>query len=83
MIQAEPEKVELTRGYFMPLFALMDDAWVREKPILAHYTSVEVAERIIATETLWFSNPLYMNDYEELRWGISEVARVVRDDPCG
>jgi hypothetical protein len=38
--------------------------------LLAHYTSVETVERILRNEELWFSNPLYMNDLEEMRAGI-------------
>jgi hypothetical protein len=39
--------------------------------LLAHYTSVEVAEKILRDEEIWFGNPLYMNDLEEMRAGIS------------
>ena len=38
--------------------------------LLAHYTSVETVERILKDEEVWFSNPLYMNDLEEMRAGI-------------
>jgi Protein of unknown function (DUF2971) len=38
--------------------------------LLAHYTSVEVAEKILRDEEVWLSNPLYMNDLEEMRAGI-------------
>ncbi len=38
--------------------------------LLAHYTSVQVVEQIVKHEELWFSNPLYMNDLEEMRLGI-------------
>jgi hypothetical protein len=39
-------------------------------PLLAHYTSVQVAEQIIRHEQIWLSHPFYMNDLEELRWGM-------------
>jgi len=39
-------------------------------PLLAHYTSVEVAEQIIKNEEIWLSHPFYMNDLEELRFGM-------------
>ena len=39
-------------------------------PLLAHYTSLQVIEEILKTKTIWFSNPLNMNDYEELNFGI-------------
>lgn len=41
------------------------------RPLLAHYTSLESAERIIESNELWFSNPLLMNDHEELLFGIN------------
>jgi Protein of unknown function (DUF2971) len=41
-----------------------------EPLLLAHYTSVETAERILRDEEVWLSNPLYMNDLEEMRAGI-------------
>jgi hypothetical protein len=40
-------------------------------PLLAHYTSVQVAERIIKNEEVWFSHPFYMNDLEELKYGMN------------
>ena len=42
----------------------------RNPPLLAHYTSVEVAEQIIKNEEIWLSHPFYMNDLEELRFGM-------------
>jgi hypothetical protein len=44
------------------------------KPLLAHYTSIETIESILRNDQLWFSNPLYMNDVDELRFGIREGA---------
>jgi hypothetical protein len=42
------------------------------KPLLAHYTSIPVLEAILRNKEVWLSNPLYMNDHEEVRFGISE-----------
>lgn len=42
------------------------------KPLLAHYTSIHTLEAILKNKEFWFSNPLYMNDLEEVRFGISE-----------
>jgi hypothetical protein len=42
------------------------------KPLLAHYTSIPVLEAIVRNKELWLSNPLYMNDLEEVRFGINE-----------
>jgi Protein of unknown function (DUF2971) len=41
------------------------------KPLLAHYTSINTLEAILKNREFWFSNPLYMNDLEEVRFGIS------------
>ncbi|KRP96416.1 hypothetical protein AOQ72_19115 [Bradyrhizobium yuanmingense] len=38
--------------------------------LLAHYTSVQVVEQILKNDEIWFANPLYMNDLEELRLGL-------------
>ncbi|WP_342620754.1 DUF2971 domain-containing protein [Rhodoferax sp. GW822-FHT02A01] len=46
--------------------------------LLAHYTSIQTFERIIANREFWFSNPLYMNDLEELRFGMIEGAAEFR-----
>ena len=44
---------------------------IRAKPpLLAHYTTVDTLEKILTTEELWFSNPLIMNDLNEMRFGI-------------
>lgn len=45
-----------------------------KRPLLAHYTSVEVLEKILLQNELWFSNPLYMNDWEELQFGMNAGA---------
>jgi hypothetical protein len=46
------------------------------KLLLAHYTSVEVLEQILEHNELWFSNPLFMNDLEEMRFGLNEGFRL-------
>ena len=43
-----------------------------ERPLLAHYTSLNVLEKIIQNGELWFSNPLFMNDMQEVRFGMLE-----------
>lgn len=47
-------------------------------PNLAHYTSISTLESILKSKELWFSNPLYMNDLEELRFGLNEGAFAFR-----
>jgi len=49
-----------------------------KRPLLAHYTSIVTLERIMANDEVWFSNPLFMNDMEELRFGINEGAQAFR-----
>ena len=51
-----------------------------KRPMLAHYTTIETLEGIISNDELWFSNPLYMNDYEELRFGMLESERLFREN---
>jgi Protein of unknown function (DUF2971) len=43
-----------------------------DPPLLAHYTSLHVAEQIIKNEEIWLSHPFYMNDLEELRFGMQQ-----------
>jgi hypothetical protein len=57
---------------FKPLWSDIkeeDEFWKRQ-PLLAHYTSLEVLEKILTNNEIWFSNPLFMNDLEEVRFGI-------------
>ena len=53
-----------------------------ELPLLAHYTSINTLERIAQTGEIWFSNPLYMNDVDELRYGIHLGLQAVRGHPA-
>lgn len=41
-----------------------------KRPLMAHYTSIKSLENIMKTGELWFSNPLVMNDLEEVRFGV-------------
>jgi hypothetical protein len=60
------------RKLFEPLFADLrgNDSFPAKRPLLAHYTSVEVLEAILRNNEVWFSNPLFMNDIEEVRFGM-------------
>lgn len=49
-----------------------------KRPLLAHYTSVAVLDLMMSNDEIWFSHPLYMNDLEELRFGMIEGANVFR-----
>ena len=67
----------MTKEEIMVLFskisANLDDSFQllrSEKPLLAHYTSTETLESILRTNEIWLSNPLFMNDLEEMRLGM-------------
>ncbi|MCK9294557.1 MAG: DUF2971 domain-containing protein [Desulfobulbaceae bacterium] len=55
---------------FSPLFSDLGNP--EDCPKLAHYTSIRTLESILRTNEIWFSNPLFMNDFEELRFGLQE-----------
>ncbi|SDX58973.1 Protein of unknown function [Collimonas sp. OK242] len=67
---------------FDPLWADIQnsDSFPAKRPLLAHYTSISTLECIMANDEIWLSNPLYMNDMEELRFGILEGARAFRQN---
>jgi len=57
-------------------------------PLLAHYTTIQTIERIIQSKQMWFSNPLYMNDIDEVRFGLIEGESAITSsqalsDACG
>ena len=54
---------------------------IAKRPLLAHYTSLEVLEKIMINNELWFSNPLFMNDLQEIRFGMLEGRRAF-DEIC-
>ena len=47
-----------------------EDAFHNKKPLLAHYTTIQVLESILSNNEIWFSNPLFMNDMDEVRFGV-------------
>jgi hypothetical protein len=57
---------------FDPLWADLrgDDSFPARRPLLAHYTSIVVLEAILKNNEVWLSNPLFMNDMEEVRFGM-------------
>jgi hypothetical protein len=67
------------RQLFKPLWSdvLEEDQFYVKKPLLAHYTSVQVLESIIKNNEIWLSNPLLMNDYEEVKFGILQAEPLV------
>jgi cyclophilin family peptidyl-prolyl cis-trans isomerase len=53
------------------LWADVEEEWRGgARPLLAHYTSLDVLEKMLKHNELWFSNPLFMNDLEEVKFGI-------------
>jgi hypothetical protein len=71
-------------GLGSPFAALWDDidngnTFVDLKPLLAHYTTVSTLESILTNKQLWLSNPLYMNDFEEMRFGMITGERMLRE----
>lgn len=58
-------------------FLYSDVKKINRPPLVAHYTSLEVLESILKTDTFWFSNPLFMNDIEEVSFGINEGVNLV------
>ena len=66
---------EEVNALFHPLFDEIHNLVGTEldnRPLLAHYTSMDVLEKIVKNEEIWFSNPLFMNDTQELSYGLSE-----------
>jgi len=49
-----------------------DDDYPAQRPLLAHYTSLDVLEKILSNEEILLSNPLFMNDIKEIRFGVNE-----------
>jgi hypothetical protein len=68
---------------FEPLWADLkgDDSYPAKRPLLAHYTSMVVLEAILRDNEVWFSNPLFMNDLEEVRFGINQGASLFMTSP--
>jgi hypothetical protein len=66
---------------FDPLLARFAtlDRLAKGPPLLAHYTSIRVAESILKNSEVWFSNPLFMNDLQEMRFGLNEGSRLFAD----
>ena len=67
-----------TKNYselFQPLWDDIDEitTYPSATPMLAHYTSINNMENILRTDETWFSNPLNMNDHEELRYVLLEA----------
>jgi hypothetical protein len=73
--------VEEIGRLYGPLYRRFEnmDLLTNAPPLLAHYTSIDVMQKILEHEEVWFSNPLFMNDWEEMRFGMIEGSRIVTD----
>jgi DUF2971 family protein len=66
-----PDEITRILQQFNPLYSDVESKTTPDEPILlAHYTSVQVVEQILKNDEIWFANPLYMNDLEEMRLGL-------------
>src|SRR5882762_4005800 len=68
------------------LLRLSDDLnyfdYIRDnRPLFAHYTSIQVLESIMRTEQVWFSSPLLMNDKHEMLHGLDLGTKLFNDSP--
>ena len=54
-----------------------ENQFFNKQPLLAHYTTIQVLEKIIAHEELWFANPLFMNDFEEVQFGLLNAGQLI------
>jgi hypothetical protein len=68
-VNSDEAKIRL----FDPIFSRFDSTarLANDPPLLAHYTSIKVMENILQNSEVWFSNPLFMNDLQEMRFGLN------------
>lgn len=70
MAGLSPEDLGKIFNSFFPLNQRLRLITKNEPLLLAHYTSVDVIEQVLKNSEVWFANPLYMNDLQEMRLGI-------------
>ncbi|MCO5398419.1 DUF2971 domain-containing protein [Ralstonia soli] len=65
---------ELYQPFHRALWADLEngETFPNKRPLLAHYTSISTLDAIMSNDEVWFSNPMFMNDVEELRFGMNE-----------
>ncbi len=66
------DDAEIWQLFQVALYADVDleGTFPQARPHLAHYTSLDALEKILTTDEIWFSNPLFMNDFEEVTFGL-------------
>jgi Protein of unknown function (DUF2971) len=80
--QHDFEASVMTEKEIMALFSPLESdftnmATAEGRPLyLAHYTSLAVLEKIMKNEEIWFSHPYFMNDLQEMRFGIVEGTKI-------
>jgi hypothetical protein len=57
-----------------------DESYIALRPTLVHYTSVETAFNILSNKEIWMSNPLNMNDHEEVSFVMINAENIVLND---
>ena len=67
----EPEQPECS-DFVKAVEKTLDDidpanSYPARRPLLAHYTSLPVLEKILISKEIWMSHPLLMNDREEMQ----------------
>jgi len=66
-----PDQIAKIIEPYNALYSSIETQTDRDKSLLlAHYTSVQIIEQILRNDEIWFGNPLYMNDLDEMRAGI-------------
>lgn len=70
MSNPDSSAVDALRAQLYAQTLKADEQFPNVKPLIAHYCSTATLEAILKHEQIWFSNPLLMNDLEELRWGM-------------
>jgi hypothetical protein len=68
MSTASPAIIDLQTQLFAR--TVKGERFPNVKPLISHYCSSSTLEAILKHEEIWFSNPLLMNDLEELRFGM-------------
>jgi hypothetical protein len=56
-----------------------EDSFPEKRPLLAHYTTIQTLDAILQTSEVWLSNPLFMSDIEEVRFGIRNGTQLFLD----
>ncbi|MBB6249521.1 DUF2971 domain-containing protein [Nitrospirillum iridis] len=72
------EKYEIQKLFYEHYDSIANLAAMEARPsLLAHYTSLSAIECILKSNEIWFANPLFMNDFQEVRFGFIEGRNLV------